>query len=353
VLASDIGEGPELARVLVGLSVSFYMKGDLATSSELAEQALEAAEHVGGPFDLVSAQYAVGSLLFWKGEFSRALHHLEQAIGLYDFREHAPLAQTVGMDRGVLSRSFAAHCQFELGYPDRGLVTSQEAVALARRVKLPISLASALSMEATLHYMRRERNLTLERTEEAIALAEEFGFPQTLGVGRTFRGWARSDSQQSGEAIAEIQQGLAELARIGAGFAASGFLVLLAEGFWRVGRHDDALGALELGVARAREQGQHCYDAELHRLRAEILLDRNGAALEEAQTLLHRALEIARGQQAKSYELRTATSLARLLRDQGQRDDAHALLAPVYNCFTEGFDTQDLKEAKALLDELA
>ncbi len=130
-------------------------------------------------------------------------------------------------------------------------------------------------------------------------------------------------------------------------------LAMLAEGCWTVGRHDDALGALGLGVTRAQEQGQHYYDAELHRLRAEILLDQDGDALEEAQALLGRALEIARRQQAKSHELRAATSLGRLLRDQGQRDDARALLAPIYSWFTEGFDTQDLKDAKALLDELA
>ncbi len=108
-----------------------------------------------------------------------------------------------------------------------------------------------------------------------------------------------------------------------------------------------------MGHFQAQEQGEHYYDAELHRLRAEILLDQDGGALEEAQTLLRRAIEIARGQEAKFFELRAATSLARLLRDQGQRDQALELLAPVYDWFTEGFDTADLKEAKALLDELS
>jgi predicted ATPase len=352
VLASQIGEGPELARVLVGLAGSFYVKGDLATSSELAKQALEAAERVGNAFDLLSAHHVVGCPLYYQGEFSRALHHFEQAIGLYDFKERAPLVHTVERV-GVFSRSFVAWCQLVLGYPDRGLATSREAVALARRVEQPLSLAFALGQEGIVHWMRRERDLTRERADETIALAEEFGFPLILGMGRIFRGWARADSQQSGEAVAEIQQALAELARTGTGMGAPSLLALLAEGCWRVGRHDDALGALGLGVARAQEQGQHFHDAELQRLRAEILLDRDGGALEEAQTLLRRALEIARGQQAKSFELRAATSLARLLRDQEQRDDARALLAPVYNWFTEGFDTHDLKDAKALLDELA
>jgi predicted ATPase len=128
---------------------------------------------------------------------------------------------------------------------------------------------------------------------------------------------------------------------------------MLAEAFWKAGRHDDALGALGVGVARAQEQGTHFHDAGLHRLRAEILLDQDGGTLEEAESLLRRALEIAREQAAKWYELRAATSLARLWHSQGRRDEAREILAPVYDWFSEGFDTADLKDAKALLDELA
>ena len=236
---------------------------------------------------------------------------------------------------------------------DQGLATSLEAVALARRLEDPNTLSLNLTFAAVIHWMRRERDLTIERAEEAIALAEEFGYPLYLGIARAFRGWARADSRESGEALAEIQQALAALARVGAGIGAPGFLALLAEGSWIVGSHDAALGVLKMGLFRAEQQGQHYHDAELHRLRGEILMDRDGGALEEAQTLFRRAIEIARGQEAKSYELRAAASLARLLRDQGQRDQALEVIAPVYDWFTEGFDTQDLKEAKALLEELA
>jgi predicted ATPase len=136
------------------------------------------------------------------------------------------------------------------------------------------------------------------------------------------------------------------------GLGAPALLFLLAEGLRKVGRHDDALGALALGIARAEQQGQHYFDAELHRLRAEILLDRDGHAVEEAEALFGQSLEIARRQEAKTFELRAATSLARLWQRQGKRDAARDLLAPVYEWFTEGFDTRDLKEAKALLAEL-
>jgi predicted ATPase len=159
-------------------------------------------------------------------------------------------------------------------------------------------------------------------------------------------------AQGGGEAVAEIQQALAELARIRSVGVISA-LGILAEACWKVARHADALHALELGVARAQELGAHYLDVEHHRLRAEILLDRDGGPPEEAEGLLRRALEIARAQEAKWFELRAATSLARLLRDQGRRDEARALLRPLYAWFTEGFDTADLKDTQALLDELS
>ena len=145
------------------------------------------------------------------------------------------------------------------------------------------------------------------------------------------RGWARDAGERG---VAEIQQAL-------------------AEANWRVGRYDHALGALGLGVARAEETGQHFWDAELHQRRAQILLDKGDAAEEQAEALYRRSLEVARGQEAKSLELRTARSYARLLAKRGQRDEARNLLAPVYDWFTEGLGTQDLKAAKELLAELA
>ena len=199
--------------------------------------------------------------------------------------------------------------------------------------------------------MRGERDLTREHAEETIALSERLGFPLYLGVGRALRGWAQADAGERG--VAEIQQALAELARTGTGAGAPLFLALLAEATWRVGRYDHALGALGLGVARAEETGQRFWDAELHRLRAQILLDKDDGAGEQAEALFRRSLEIARDQEAKSLELRTATSYARLLAKRGQRDEARDLLASVYDGFTEGLGTQDLKAAKGLLAELA
>jgi predicted ATPase len=150
-----------------------------------------------------------------------------------------------------------------------------------------------------------------------------------------------------------MQQAMIELAGLGSGIGAPQGLFQLAEGLRKVGRHGDALSALALGVAQAEQQGQHFYDAELHRLRAEIFLDTDGNAVEEAEALFGRSLEIARRQEAKTFELRAATRLARLWQRRGKRAAARALLAPLYAWFTEGFDTRDLQDAKALLDDLA
>jgi len=208
----------------------------------------------------------------------------------------------------------------------------------------------------------RELDRTRKRGEELVGLCERLGFPFYLGVGRFWRGWLRVDSGEGEAGIAEMQQAMVELAGIGAEAGAPQILFMFAEGLRKVGRHDDALSTLALGIAQAEQQGQHFCDAELHRLRAEILLDMDDNAIEEAEALFNQALEIARRQEAKTLELRAATSLARLWQRQGKRgmpsealakeDAARDLLAPVYAWFTEGFDTRDLKEAKALLAEL-
>jgi len=258
----------------------------------------------------------------------------------------------VGQDRGVNARAFAAWCHLYLGHPDRALAVSEEAVALAKRVEHPLSLAHALFWAGFVHGERGEIDRSRERAEEVVVLSERLGFPLYLGLGRFTRGWARVESGEGEAGIAEMQQALGELARIGSGIGAPSLLFFLAGGLRKVGLHEDALSALGLGVAQAEGQGQHYYDAGLHRLRAEILLDMDGNAVEEAEALLGQSLEIARRQEAKTFELRAATSLARLWQRQGKRDAARDLLAPLYAWFTEGFDTRDLKDAKTILAEL-
>jgi predicted ATPase len=362
-LASQIGEAPELPGVLVGMAVAYHVKGDLATAAEVAQEALAAAERTGDAFDLLSAHLIVAATLLYQGNFSRALPYFEQGIKLYDPSAHASLAYSVGFDGGVILRTHAALCHLYLGYPDRALALSEAAVTLGKRVEHPLSLADALFWGGVVHVERGEFDRTRERNGEVLRLAEQLGFPSYLGWGMFLRGWARVESGEDAPGFAEMQEAMDELARIESGIRAPLFFSLLAESLRKVGRRDEALGAIGLGLAQAEQQGQHYYDAALHRLRAETLLDMGGDAVEEAEALFHQSLEIARRQEAKTFELRAATSLARLWQRQGQRgtssealakaDAARALLAPVYAWFTEGFATRDLKEAKALLAELA
>jgi len=367
-LASQIGESPELSRVLVGLAGAYYIKGDVVTATEVAQQALAAAERTGEVVDLLTAHHQVAQGLFYQGHFSRALQHLEHSIELYNPSAHGSLAYTKGLDRGVGAHGLAAQCHLDLGRPDRALALSEEGVALAKRVEHPLSLALALCNAGVFHAERGEIDRMLEHTTELLNLAEQLGFPLYLGAGKFLRGFARVESGEGDAGIAEIRQAMADLAGIGTGIGAPQFLAMLAEGLRRVGRHDDALRALELGGARAEGQGQRYYDAEVCRLRAEILIAKCGLRnaefpspnpqseihnlQSEAEALFSKSLEIARRQEAKTFELRAAVGLARLWQRQGKRDAASDLLAPVYAWFTEGFDTRDLKDAKALLDEL-
>jgi adenylate cyclase len=224
---------------------------------------------------------------------------------------------------------------------------------VAKRVGSPLSLATSLFQAGVVNLDRGELDRMREHTGELVGLAEQLGFPHWLGSGRVFRGFARVASGEGEAGFAEMQQALVGLAAIGAGVGAPLIGFLLAAGLRKVGRHADALRALGRGIAIAEQQGQHYYDAELHRLRAEILLEEDADSAPEAEALYGQALEIARTQEAKRFELRAAISLARLWQRPGKRDAARALLTPLYAWFTEGFDTRDLKDAKALLAELA
>jgi predicted ATPase/class 3 adenylate cyclase len=351
-LATRIGESPELARVLVGLATAYFVQGDLATGEAIGLDALTAATRTRDSLDLLLAHVVVGFPHFYRGSFARAAEHYGQATALYDPREHASFARTLGWDRGVNAHAYLAWCHLYLGHHDRALALSDKAVNLAKRLDHPLTLANVLSHVAIHHIERREPDRGLALGEELVDLAEPLGFPMFAGAGRFFCGLARADAGNLESGIAEMEHALAELAQISVGIGAPGFLVLFAERLRRVGRHDDALAVVALGLMRGESQGAHWGDAELHRVHARTLLDK-GDAVEEAEAHLMQSLEIARRQENNLFGLRTAMDLARLWQRRGKRDEARALLAPLHASFTEGFELQDLQEAKALLDELA
>jgi predicted ATPase len=290
--------------------------------------------------------------LFWGGELAAAQSHLEQGLRLYDpQRHHFHAAHYTEHDPGVCGHFLAAQSLWLFGYPDQAVASSQAALDLAQQLAHPFSLALALFYAAMLHYYRREAPLTQARAEAMMTLATEQDFPQQLERGRLIRGWALAARGHGEEGMAQIRQALAAYP-MGSTRDRLYYLALLAEACAEVGQTAEGLEALAEASAMLAKSGVHCCEAELYRLRGELLLQRSMASQEEAEACFQQALDVTRRQQAKSLELRAAMSLSRLWQQQGKQTEARKLLAPVYGWFTEGFDTADLQEAKALLEAL-
>ena len=311
--------------------------------------------------------------MYFLGEFTLARKHVEQALTLYDPQQHNPYASKFPLDPGVVCLAVLAWILWYQGYPEQALKKKTEAFTLAKELSHPLSLAWALNVAAKLHLWRREAPAVLEQTKAMLQLADEHGMPYWLTEGAMMQGWALAEQGQVQEGITQMRQGLADWRAMGSGVAASYFLSLPVEAYGKGGQLEEGLTILVEALAIIHKTGEGNSEAEIYRLKGELTLqeskveshrsqvqsqkpvlsDAEGSQGEkEAEACFHKALEVARKQQAKSWELRTATSLARLWQKQGKKEEAHDLLAPVYEWFTEGFDTRDLQEAKTLLDEL-
>jgi predicted ATPase len=319
------------------------------------------------------AHNILGQSLLFLGEFALAQDHLEQGIALYDPQKHNPLVSgAVVQDSGVSCLSIAASALWCLGYPDQALKRIQEALTLAQELSHPFSLAYALNLAANLYQFRREGQAAQERAEAGIALSSEQGVPFLLALGTILRGWALAEQGQGEEGIAQIHQGLATYQAMGAGAGLPHFLALLAEAYGKVGQAEEGLAVLAEALATVDKTGERVSEAELYRVKGELTLVRRvgnahqdsgivaagtvGGAHptieDEVEECFWKAIDIARRQSAKSLELRAVMSLARLWQQQGKKEEARKMLQEIYGWFTEGFDTADLKEARALLDEL-
>jgi predicted ATPase len=273
-------------------------------------------------------------------------------MALYDAQRHRASVFLYGEDAGVICHSTTAWTLWYLGYPDQALARSYEAVTLAQQVAHPFSLVLALSAAALFHQIRREVRGTQERAEAAHILATEQGFPYWMAMSSILRGWALAHQGQAQEGIEQINQSVMAWRATGAETTRPYFLVLLAEAYETMEQSEIGLAALAEALTLGDKTGERWCEPELYRLQGALLLQQHSDNQAEAETCFHHALEIARARQAKSFELRTATSLARLWQQQGKRQEAYDLLAPVYGWFTEGFDTADLQHAKALLNAL-
>jgi predicted ATPase len=352
-LSRQIGAGSELVPVLAGLWAFYLVRAELQTAREVGHELLTLAERTSDLIGRLLAHQVLGCTLYQLGELGPAQAHLMHAIRIYDPPQHHSLAMQYGHDPGVISYANAGLALQLLGYPDQAWQRSHEGLGLAQELAHPFTLAHVFFYFVNFHYMRRESQRVQERAEMLITLAREGEFAMGLAWGTLLRGWALAVQGRGEEGMAQIRQGLTAVQATGARLGEPLYLLILAEALGQAGHLGEGLEALAKALEVAHHSGERYLEAELYRLKGEFLGMQSTDNMREAEACLHQALTIARHQQAKSWELRAAMSLARLWQQQGKRAEAHAMLAPIYGWFTEGFGTADLLEARALLDELA
>ncbi|PKB80189.1 MAG: hypothetical protein BZY88_09425 [SAR202 cluster bacterium Io17-Chloro-G9] len=348
-LCEQIGDTRQIFPVLFGLWAFHHVRMELQTARELAEQLLALAEGENDPALFLQGHRTLADVLYRLGEFVPALSHVEQGIALYDREQHRGQALLYGQDPGQGLLVYAGLVLWMLGYPDQSLRRAEEAVTLAEGLSHPFSLGHALSVGSTVYEFRKEWDVVQERAERLFALASEQGFEDLSRNGSRRQRLALAIQGPSREeGIAKLHQDFDS--QRGPGWLRNGLHLALLYG--TVGQADEGLRLLAGAPAYIDKTGERFYEAELYRIKGELLLIQGENEL-DAESCFSQALDVARSQKAKSWELRTATSLARLWQKQGKKTDARSLLAENYGWFTEGFDTADLKDAKALLQELA
>jgi class 3 adenylate cyclase/predicted ATPase len=353
-LCRQLGETPQLFPVMFKLCAYSLLRGEMKTAREIGEQMLHLAKTAQDPDLLLEASTGLGSALFYLGELVPALEHFEKINEIYDPKQHSSHAFVYGQDPGVFALAWGARVLGYLGYLKQAVTKVEQALTLAQNLAHPFSLASAWHCAAEVHRQRGEAQASLECAERELELAREQGFPLWIALAQIYRGWALARLGQFEEALATIPKGIAGYRATGAEMAVPRFLVLLADAYGQAGQVDEGLRVSAEALAIMHRDGDRDSEAtELHRIRGELLLAGSTDHQDEAEASLRRAVDIARGHQAKSPELRATMSLVRLLEKRGDRREARAMLAAIYGWFTEGFDTADLREGKALLDELS
>ncbi|KVO92703.1 adenylate/guanylate cyclase domain-containing protein [Burkholderia ubonensis] len=351
-LCEQIGETSQLFLVQLGLRTHYHLRAEYATAREIGDRMLRMARQAKHPGLLVEAHLALSASLFFEGELMRARAHGERALALLDAEPRAGPAFAGTIDPGIRSLNFLAWTLWHQGCADQANLRCRQALARARQVAHVPTLALTLAYAAQLRQFRREADAAREHAEALMTLATEQGLPFWHAWGAVLRGWALSEQGDLANGIAQMRAGLDGYRATGAAMGCTHFLALLAQSCARAGDPAAGLAAIDEAMALAARTGERCYEAELHRLKASLLLGAAGSA-DDAEDCLRRAIDIARRQRARSFELRAVLSLARVWQGQGRTTDAWRMVSEAYGGFTEGFDTADLREAAALLDQLA
>jgi predicted ATPase len=349
-LCSVLGYGRQAFPALLGEAINHVVRAKFAAAYRTGRQLLRIARVERDPVLLVEARYALGVACFPIGKFLAAQRHFGSGLARYDRANHAAHIAVFGQDGGAICKIRLAAALWYTGYPEKSLSRAKEALALAEEIGHPFTIAYVKAWAAIVCCHLGDPVTTAAAASGSRALSNNHGFVYWPQVNRILLAWAASRVGDRQAGVAEMAKAIADLAATGVELMRPFWCSLLANEYVNLGRTSDALATLQAGIEAATRYGQVFPLAELYRLRGELLCVMEH--VEQAEMDLLDALGVAYKQRARLPELRTATSLARLRRDQGRHAEARDLLAPVYCWFTEGFDTPDLKQAKALLDEL-
>jgi predicted ATPase len=354
--AEEMGEPQEDPLLLFSVLYGFWVANLVAFNGdvirELAPQFLALAKKQGTTAPRINGHRMMGNTLTLTGDIVEGRAHYDQAIALYDPVEHRPLATRFGQDMGVAILTFRALALWLLGYPEAANADIQQSLTYAREIGQAATLLVALSFTCLTHVSCGNYEATNRQTEEAIPLADEKAAPFWKALGMMNQGWVLAQSGKFADAVQMLTSGIVAYRSTEARICLPLYMSYLAKAHAELGQFDGAWRRVGEAMTEIETTKETWQEAEVHRVAGEIALMSPGAGTAKAAAYFERALQIARQQQAKSWELRAAMSMARLWRDQGRTQQALELLTPVYGWFTEGFDTRDLKDAKALLEEL-
>jgi predicted ATPase len=345
-LCLRLGNIPEYYQALFGVWGNLWMSGKNSEALHMAEEFLSRSRALSDPVPLMVAHRVMGSTLLTIGEFQSSANHFEEAIRLSVSRGKQPLYNLYMVEPQVASLLLLSWDLWFLGYPDQSLSRVSEALALAQDLGQPYTVAFAHYMTSVVHLLRGDAARGLKSAERSFEMSQEQRFSLYVTLSRISRGRALGDLGRLGEARAEIELGIDEARRSGVGYMLPMMESWLAEVHAKAGENETALSIVEETLSNIGDVTGRAWEAELHRQRAQILVALNPSKVREAESCLKKSIEVARGQTAKSLELRAATSLAELWRTQGRLDDARALLEPICRWFDEGAETADLRRAR-------
>ena len=354
--AEALGEPPEDPLLLFSVLYGFWVANIVAfngdVTRELAAQVLALAEKQRATVPLMIGHRLMGMSLLATGDIAESQAHLDRSIALYDPREHRPLATRFGMDLRVSTLSYRSFASWFLGYPEAALAAADLALKDAREIGQAATLMYALNFIPLTHIYCGDYAAAMAQADEVVALADEKGSLFWKAFGMMNQGWLFALTAKASDAVQLITSGMTTWRSTGATLWAPLRMSHLARAYADLGQFDDAWRFIGDAMTVVETAKERWCEADILRVAGEITLMSPEPDAAKAEAYFERALAVARKQQAKSWELRAAMSMAQLWRDQGKRQQARNLLAPVYGWFTEGFDTLDLKEAKTLLDEL-